>query len=247
MRRGRAVTQKLHRRDRLGQSVERPAHGRHSHLIVEIPVETGRNQPLEPGEVLWLSVQRRYLGEHLSDHTGELLLIVGRQFGEDVGEEGPLHQLWDELALGHACRGVGVQIDPLQFGVGIALGIEGSARPVQRQEGRVRPQSQRDHAGQEDGLDLLLDTREQVLTARQRVGREKKQERIGWLVVLGVPEVAELHGQGKHDEVQDGKPDERGFGRVGTGGPGTRFAGGDAGPPHLIVDSSRVGSDRLQP
>src|SRR5437879_3118949 len=87
MRRGRAVTQKLHRRDRLGQSVERPAHGRHSHLIVEIPVETGRNQPLEPGEVLWLSVQRRYLGEHLSDTTGELQLIVRAKLGWDVAEE----------------------------------------------------------------------------------------------------------------------------------------------------------------
>ena len=110
----------------------------------------------------------------------------------------------------------------------------------------MRPQSQHNHAGQEDRLDVPLDTRGQVLTARQRVGCEKEQKGVHRYMVPGGPEIAELHGQGKHDRVQYAKSYERGLGRVGTGGPGTRFAGGDAGPPPAIVDSDRCGAPRLQ-
>src|SRR3989441_4721087 len=46
-----------------------PVHGRRSHLIVEIFVETRRNQPLEPGEILGLPVQR---GRRSEEHTSEL-------------------------------------------------------------------------------------------------------------------------------------------------------------------------------
>ena len=117
------------------------AHGRRSHQIVEVSVETGRNQSFDPGEVLGLSVQRRYLGEHLSDHTGDLLLIVGRQFGEDVGEEGALHHFEEELAIVRACRCVNVKISVWHAGVGVSFDGEGGARPVQGQQGRMRPQS----------------------------------------------------------------------------------------------------------
>ena len=59
-------------------------------------------------------------------------------------------------------------------------------------------------------------------------------------MVPGGPEIAELHGQGKHDRVQYAKSYERGLGRVGTGG--ARLAG----PPPAIVDSDRCGAPRLQ-
>ena len=74
-----------------------PVHGRRSHLIVEIFVETWRNQPLEPGEVLGLPVQRGRYGEQHYGRTRKVALIVRRQLGEDIGEgignEGPLHHL----------------------------------------------------------------------------------------------------------------------------------------------------------
>ena len=81
----------------------------------------------------------------------------------------------------------------------------------------MRPQPQQDHAGEEDGLDLPLDTGDQILTTHQRVGDEQEQEGIGRHVVPGLPKVAELHGQGKQDEVQEAKPDERGVGRARSG------------------------------
>ena len=36
-------------------------------------------------------------------------------------------------------------------------------------------------------------------------------------MVPGLSEIAELHGQGEHDEVQDGESGERGSGRSGSG------------------------------
>ena len=83
-------------------------HGHPSQLIVEISIEPERNQPLNPGVFLGLSVQWGRLGEQQCDPTGQLLLIVGRQFGEDVGEEGPLHHFEEELAIDRACRCVRV-------------------------------------------------------------------------------------------------------------------------------------------
>src|SRR6266545_4061588 len=79
-----------------------PGHGRRSQLIVEVSVEPGRNQALDPGEILGLSVERDRLGEQPHDPAGKVPLIVGRQLGEDVGEEGPLHQLRDELVIARA-------------------------------------------------------------------------------------------------------------------------------------------------
>src|SRR2546428_8039129 len=57
MRRGRSATEKLYRRNRLGQLVAMPVHGRRSHLIVEIFVETWRNQPLNLVELACPPVQ----------------------------------------------------------------------------------------------------------------------------------------------------------------------------------------------
>ena len=79
-----------------------PLNGRRSHLKVEISVEPGRNHPLDPGEVLGLPVQRGRLGEHPHDRTGQVPLIVGRQFGEDGGEERPQHPSSDEVVITRA-------------------------------------------------------------------------------------------------------------------------------------------------
>src|SRR2546425_1397385 len=103
-----------------------PDHGHHSHLIVKVCLETGRRQPLDPGEVLGVSVEQDGFGEQQRDPTGQLPLIVGRQFGENVGEEGPLYHFHDELAIALGYRRVSVPIVPWEEAVGISLGGERS-------------------------------------------------------------------------------------------------------------------------